>query len=74
MNSIVILKPHNLTLFIDNYCLLNYNMIGQTHTGTVAIFDSVTEGVNKSGIKAVNSKNADLGFRISINFVSINIL
>lgn len=39
-------------------------MIGHTDTGTAAIFNSTTEGVNKSWLKAVNSENADLGFRI----------
>jgi len=41
-------------------------MIGHAHTGTAAIFNSTTEGVDKSGVKAVNSKNPDLGFYIYI--------
>jgi len=39
-------------------------MIGHTHRGTAAIFNNTTEGVDKSGVKAVNSKNPDLGIRI----------
>jgi len=31
-------------------------MIAYTHTGTAAIFNSKTEGVDKSGLKALNSK------------------
>jgi len=32
-------------------------MIGHDRTGAAAIFNSITEGVNKSELKAMNSEN-----------------